>query len=687
MVNVVGRSPVPTTGSERSQPVLLQTAETFAADNEAARRQRPSNAGTGMSGMIFAIVLAAFWMGAAAAYLWGYFGPKGLAALDIHLLALVLVAAVVPPMLFIAAAWALARGQAMGKAAEALVDATDRLFSADETAARTAARLGRAVRRELDALNAGLDGAFSRLRALETVLENQIASLDEAGARADVRAEAVASRLTQERERIDAVTGSLSDSASRASEVVAGRVAQLKSTIESAEGTLKTAGQSLETHAASFRAAANAAAEAPVAAAVELDRQAKNIETVSDAAMARAEFVLGRHERHRGAMGELLQRLKEENVGLEQSLGEQRETMERAIGAIAGEAERFEMMVSDAQRQLELVMTSSASRATQLAAMFTKEIERLRELSDSAIVTMVGIVDALRDAGTGAQTLIGETAGEAKAHAKALVGEAMAECERLLRTAGELSSEANAIKATLANAVGEVEKHILTLPGIAQQEAKRVREVVRQETDEILDLSARTLSTIHARTAQRSGRPNLPEQQQPVREEEGRDGLLGMARRLSQRKKKDEGKGWEMRTLLAAADTSDTNSKNLRPAAAAALGALEAALSDMAIDLDAVLSDTAPGDEAWKRYISGDRSVFARKLAATIDGDTVNRIASLYRDDSHFREAANSYLAEFESLLQRAREGDGGGLLASTMLSADTGKIYLAIAYALGRLS
>jgi hypothetical protein len=595
-----------------------------------------------------------------------------------------------PPSLIVLAAWAFSRGQKMAAAAEAMTEVTERLFTADETASRTAARLGRAVRRELDALNAGLDGAFARLRALETVLENQIAAIDEAGARVDVRAEAVAARLAHERDRIDGVASSLTDVAARASEVVAGRAAQLKATIETAEGALRVAGNALDGQAANFRSAAQAAAEAPHAAAVEIDRQAKRIEEVSDAAMARSEFLLGRHERHRAGMNELLLRLKEESTNFEGALVDQRTAMANAIDALAGQAEKFELVTADAERNVELLMANAASRATQLTASFAREAERMRETGDAANATLGRLVNALHDAGASAQTLIGETAMEAKSNAKGLVGEAMAECERLLRTAGELSAQASDIKDTLAKSVESVEKHLLLLPGVAQQEAQRVRDMVRSETEAILDLSARTLATVHARTTPRIPQPRPQGHPEPEPQEPESDGLIGLARRLTRPKKKDDAKSWEMSTLLANADTGEggkNGGKELKPGAAAAMGALQAALADLAIDLDAMSPEAAPHEEDWRRYLAGDRAVFARKLAGTINETAVDRIAALYRENARFRDSANTYLGEFESLLARARAGDGDGLLASSLLTADTGKIYLTIAYALGRLS
>jgi hypothetical protein len=61
--------------------------------------------------------------------------------------------------------------------------------------------------------------------------------------------------------------------------------------------------------------------------------------------------------------------------------------------------------------------------------------------------------------------------------------------------------------------------------------------------------------------------------------------------------------------------------------------------------------DAAPGDDDWKRYLSGDRAVFARKLAAAIDDAAIDRITTFYREDARFHDAADAYLSEFESLL------------------------------------
>jgi hypothetical protein len=349
------------------------------------------------------------------------------------------------------------------------------------------------------------------------------------------------------------------------------------------------------------------------------------------------------------------------------------------------------MLTGDSERHLELIMANAASRASQLTAAFAREAERLKETSDAANTVLTTLITTLRDAGSGAQTLIGESAAQAKHDARTLVGEAMAECDKLLRAAGEMSAEATQIRTSLAKAVEEVERHLTRLPTVAQGEAQRVRQMVQSETDQILDISARTLSTIH----QRAARPSVAPQPAAPENNEG-EGLKGLARKLTQRPKRDlrdtvgmsaasSGKSWEMKTLLAAVETNGPAAQ-LQPGSAAALGALEVALADMAVDLEAIVVNAAPGDEDWKRYLSGDRAVFARKLAGAIDDDTIDRITTVYREDPRFHEAADVYLNEFEGLLTKAREGDGGGLLTSTILSADTGKIYLAIAYALGRL-
>ncbi len=151
----------------------------------------------------------------------------------------------------------------------------------------------------------------------------------------------------------------------------------------------------------------------------------------------------------------------------------------------------------------------------------------------------------------------------------------------------------------------------------------------------------------------------------------GHDGLLGMARKLAQRPKARPGEGgpknWQMSTLLAAAETHDAR-KDLRPETAAALGALQAALSDMAVDLD---GDFHRVRSARRRLaaLSGRRP---RGLCAQTRVRNRRRRRPSHRHlvprECAFPRSANVYMQEFESMLTRARDGDGGGLLASSIL-------------------
>lgn len=696
------------------QPIPLPVAAPHAPQDSAsagtsedtARAEvldRPRSKFTAIA-FLTSVVLSGTWMGAVGAFLLGYFRSRGSMTLDMQEAAIFVVATFVPPLLFMAVSWVLIRGQAMGEAAEIFAEATEQLFSADETASRTAIRIGRAVRRELDALNAGLDTAFGRMRALENLLQTQVEALDKAGGRVEAHGTSLADNLTGQCRQIDEATATMAQTAAKAGETMAERASFLKATIEAAENALTAAGGSLESQTARFRQAAAEAAEAPHAAAVELDKQVKKIETVADAAIARSEFVLGRQERQRLAMTEMLSHLKEQGLAFETALSAEREAMEHMLAGLDGEAKKFDLVVAEAQKRLDTLMAAAAARTAQMAQTYAREAVHLKETGEGVAQAMTGASADLQKAGAEAQALIGQTSAKARAEADAMADAAVVDAAKLLETAERVAAQTRAMRADLAGAVQDIERHMAGLPAAAKTEAEKIRETVRRETDEMLDLSARTISTLHAKATPKS----VLTLDKPEPRQEEAAGLTFLKRRLMTAKPKPKAdKGWQMSALLAAAEAAKETApeprhpedrrgdhRDLRaahparaakPSAATALTMLQETLSDMAIDLDAIAGDGGPSLSEWRRYLEGDHGVFARKLAGAIDGETVHRIAMFYRENATFRGAADAYMEEFEGLLAEARQG-GSSLLATTLLSSDTGKIYLAISYALGRM-
>ncbi|MEK7245085.1 MAG: hypothetical protein AAB223_03610, partial [Pseudomonadota bacterium] len=107
-------------------------------------------------------------------------------------------------------------------------------------------------------------------------------------------------------------------------------------------------------------------------------------------------------------------------------------------------------------------------------------------------------------------------------------------------------------------------------------------------------------------------------------------------------------------------------------------------LQSLAIDMNRVL-ETELSEDDWQRYSKGEKGLFVRKMLGMRERSRLAAVAQHYREDSEFREYVNRYIAQFETTLGEAKKRDMDGVLATTFLTADIGKVYMLLIRAIGR--
>ncbi|HTG38244.1 hypothetical protein [Sphingomonas sp.] len=109
------------------------------------------------------------------------------------------------------------------------------------------------------------------------------------------------------------------------------------------------------------------------------------------------------------------------------------------------------------------------------------------------------------------------------------------------------------------------------------------------------------------------------------------------------------------------------------------------ALNSASIDIAKALSaDVA--DTAWAAYLKGDRGVFTRRAVRLLEPGQLREIAALYDADPGFHEQVNRYIHDFEAMLRMVLAQRDGSPMGVTLLSSDSGKLYVALAQAIERL-
>jgi hypothetical protein len=137
----------------------------------------------------------------------------------------------------------------------------------------------------------------------------------------------------------------------------------------------------------------------------------------------------------------------------------------------------------------------------------------------------------------------------------------------------------------------------------------------------------------------------------------------------------------EARIEANRADTEAHDDQNFARTA----GLLIEALNSTAIDVAKIFSNEVT-DEDWKAYLKGDRGIFTRRAVKLLDRADAHAIVQRYNEDGEFRDQVSRYIHDFESLLRRVMATREGTPIATTMLSSDTGKLYVALAQAIERL-
>ena len=120
-----------------------------------------------------------------------------------------------------------------------------------------------------------------------------------------------------------------------------------------------------------------------------------------------------------------------------------------------------------------------------------------------------------------------------------------------------------------------------------------------------------------------------------------------------------------------------------QPGGAGAMASKNGAL-DMHVIAQAMEQHVAA--DLWKRYQAGERAIFNRSLYTPDGQNTFDEVYHRYSTDSGFMNTVDNYLNDFERLLREADQRDPGGQLMQNYLTSDTGRVYLLLAHASGRL-
>ncbi|MEQ1651178.1 MAG: hypothetical protein ABL897_01675, partial [Hyphomicrobium sp.] len=419
-----------------------------------------------------------------------------------------------------------------------------------------------------------------------------------------------------------------------------------------------------------------------------LSQQSGILQNVAENLFTQIHGVTNRFENQGQQIMKVAGDLSDANTRIDTTLQSRHADLSRTLDRLSGKADEFGRTIADYSNNLEGSMSTIEVRAKALA-------EEFRDGTETRSRTLIAELERVKSQ-TEAESE--RTLSDLRHRFTSVSGELSREFEslstRLASASDETRLRAAEASETLAREQARIREEAARLPASSRETADAMRRALNDQLkalDKLSQISARTVrqhdvvspdiqTSLPVSRSVASLTSALAVQETPV------------SRGRSTAALTDNREGWSLGDLLARASHDEEAQAEAR-AAADARAAAEAATRarnepfrlDVAVIARAV--DPATASAIWNRIRAGQRNVMVRSIYSPDARGAFDQVSSRVKSDAELAQTVARYLSDFERIVQDADARDPTGRLAHTHLISDTGRVYLFLAHASGRIS
>ena len=338
---------------------------------------------------IGAIIL---WLGASFAYMYGFFdlGRKWADLTPIQIAGLIL-AILFPAILLGLLFYTLRQLSRFSRQAHLLSRAANALTQPDDSTVAKTAIMSRAIKTEVDSVDARIDQAIARMSTLESVISEQTQGLSAATAASAQTADDIASRLSTQRLALENIASTFDVRMATLSAALTDHSDKLAESTHMAEQKIQEARISVEGAASKINSASEIVRSNTVEAASTLTQSHEEIENLAEMIRTRSAELDEVYRKHAQDLTSMIEQLRDEQQNLGHSL-EERLTKMRDMSLSAKVSAESLTEASEAGRQTvealaeatRLTDTAVKQRFSEMEEMVKFSGEKAESISDKA---------------------------------------------------------------------------------------------------------------------------------------------------------------------------------------------------------------------------------------------------------------------------------------------------------------